>query len=207
MSEIFRPDEVDAKSGGSDSFIGIMPVKIIGIVNNPHQFDDDDVNLAVELQVENSEYNRMLYITGPFNFDGDGNIEYHVFMKKMYNLFDAIGFKGGLDLKGKFVDEEGQEISDIGAYLSAKYASTIHDALFPYVAFIYKRANKAGHKYDFSYTVYPKLFVNSANGKKDLAGLVKFLRSKSVIKEYNGATPQGDVIQESLGSESTITNL
>lgn len=203
MTEIYRPEEVDQKSSGSQSFIGVQPVKIIGFLNEPNKFgDDDDVNIAIELGVEGSDYTRSIYISGPTKLDADGRVEFHPFMKKLYHLFDLIGFKGGIDIKGNFVDEGGAPISDIGAYLSAKFASSSDDAVYPYLAFIYKRANKAGHKYEFSYTVYPKLYSNTADGRKDLSSFVTFLRDRKVIKEFTGETTHNAVIQEAFSGQA-----
>ena len=174
---IFRPEEKKSSGG----FLGISEVGIIGFSNRSGEFDFADIFIEVELSIKNSEYSNKMSILGSLDKDASGNITGGTVLNRMYKFFDAVGCNAGLNIKGKFEDEHGNDIADIASYLNERYTTESEQ----YVAYLYKKKPKPGKKV---YTeVYPKLWPNTNEGKVQAEKDVEWLKSRGIIKEADAS--------------------
>ncbi len=174
---IFRPEEKKSSGG----FLGVSEVGIIGFSNRSGEFDFADIFIEVELSIKNSEYSNKMSILGSLDKDATGNITGGSVLNRMYKFFDAIGCNAGLNIKGKFEDEHGNDIADIASYLNERYTTQGEQ----YVAYVYKKKPKPGKKV---YTeVYPKLWPNTNEGKAQATQDVEWLKSRGIIKEADAS--------------------
>tara|TARA_R110002020_G_scaffold259996_1_gene474170 strand:+ start:2803 stop:3390 length:588 start_codon:yes stop_codon:yes gene_type:complete len=175
---IFRPE---VKESSGTSFLGVIEVGIIGFTNRSKEFDWADLFIDIELSVKNSEYSNKMSIIGSLEKDSSGSITGGSVLNRMYKLFDAVGCKAGLTIKGKFEDEHGNEIADIASYLNERFTTKNEQ----YVAYCYKKKPKPGKKV---YTeVYPRLYPNSGEGKNQCDSDATWLKEKGVIKEADAS--------------------
>ena len=188
---IFRP----AKGGGG-SFLGIQEALVAKVKDRTNEKKDDgskrfawaDLYLEVEFAVKNGQYPQKMSIAGSFDKDDNGKISGGSVLNKLYAFFDVIGFEGGLNLDGKWEDVHGEEIEDIVSSLSVycnDHPLGYSDADYKYLIYVYKEQPKKGQ--DKAYTrVANSIMVNNPKGKEKLTERIAFLKSKNVIKEYNG---------------------
>ena len=86
------------------------------------------------------------------------------------------------------INENGEVIDDIASYLSNHHAANPLQPSFDYYAYVYKKQPGKDGK---SYTeVYPRLVPNTDNGRKELEGYIGFLKTKNLIKEFDGELPK-----------------
>ena len=174
---IFKP-EGTTSSGG---YLGVIEVGIINFENKAGLFDWADVFIEVELSIKNSEYSNRLSVLGELEKDASGKITGGHVLKKLYRFFDAIGCSAGLNIDGKWEDEHGNVIKDIGAYLTERYCTKDE----PYIAYLYKKKPKPGNKV---YTeVNPRLYPNDAAGKAACEKDIAWLKSKGHLREATEA--------------------
>ena len=175
---IFRPEEKKTSVGG---FLGLMEVGIIGFKDRGGEFDWAPMFLEAELSIKGSEYSNTLALMGSFDKDTSGNITGGSVLNRMYKLFDTIGCEAGLNVKGQFEDEHGNQISDIASYLNERFTTQGEQ----YIAYLYKKKPKPGKKV---YTeVYPKLWANTAEGKAQAEQDISWLKDKGYIKEADAS--------------------
>ena len=175
---IFRPKST---GGGGNKFMGIVPVSVDSFGDRSDEFDWADLFIDIELSVKNSEYSNKMSIIGSLEKDASGNITGGSVLNRMYKLFDAVGCKAGLTIKGKFEDEHGNEIADIASYLNERFTTQSEQ----YVAYCYKKKPKPGKKV---YTeVYPRLYPNSQEGKTQCEADATWLKERGVIKEADAS--------------------
>tara|TARA_R110002020_G_scaffold25443_4_gene82827 strand:- start:1440 stop:2024 length:585 start_codon:yes stop_codon:yes gene_type:complete len=184
---IFKPKTSSTPSG----FLGPIEVGIIGFTNRSGEYDWADIFIEVELSVKNSEYSNKMSILGRLDKDSNGQILGGSVLKRMYNMFDAIQCPAGLNLDGKFEDEEGNSIEDIGEYLNKSYTTKGEQ----YTVYAYKKKPKPGKKV---YTeIYPRLYPLGQGAVDQCLKDVAWLKSKGVIKEAD----ESDMPQQ---NESTL---
>lgn len=179
---IFRPE---TKSGTS-KFFGVCEMSIIKYEDKSDQFDWADVFIDVTVQQKGSEYTRNIKIAGSLEKDGDGNITGGSVLKRMYNFFDAIGCKAGLNIAGNWEDEKGNRILEIDKYLNEQWLNPLNkeELHYDYIGYIYKeKPKKAGDK---AWTrVYPKIYKNTEENKAKLEDDIKWLKGKGFLKELD----------------------
>jgi hypothetical protein len=196
---IFRPKST---GGGGNKYMGIVPVSILEYTNRSSEFDWADLFMEITLKVEDSDYTKPLRITGEFEKDSNGKISGGPVLNKIYRVLDSVQAKVGLNIDGNWEDEEGNEISDIGAYLTDNH--TTEKVGFPFVAYVYKSVPKKPG--DQSYTrVYPKLWDNDEKGKAKCAEDIAWLKNKGYLKELDPAATPAKT-DETL-SDGAIANL
>jgi hypothetical protein len=198
---VWRPEETKNTNSGVASWLGGQKVAIKGFLDKSADFDWADVFLEIELDVEGQEYDNTLKLLGSFEKDADGNLIHNGLVKKIYDLADVIGFKGGIDIKGNWVDEEDKPIDSIDAYLSAKFAQG--DGAKPtHWVYVYNQQAKAGSAKDFYQAVYPKMWPLTADGKKQMDSFVVFMRKGNKWKEYTETQNNYPEVQTALGGQS-----
>ena len=140
---IFRPQ---ATTGGG-GFLGYQTAGIAGFENRADQFDWADVYIVVNLKLENSQFEQPMNIAGSFDREPDGNIKDCTLLRRLYYLFDAIGFEGGVTKEGNFEDAEGQEIDNITEFLGEQYAPAFpSEPSMDYCVYLYKEWNDKERK-------------------------------------------------------------
>ena len=197
---IFRPQ---ATTGGG-GVLGYQTAGIAGFESKVDQFDWADVYLVVNLKLENSQYEQPMNVAGSFDKEPDDTIKDCTLLRRLYYLFDAIGFDGGVTKDGGFEDAAGEPIEDICGYLEEHYAPTFpSEPSMDYCVYLYKEWNdKEGKAYT---RVVPKIVRNTEAEKQDFQGYINFCKGKGVIKEYDGNSPK-DSASSNSGNTSTQTN-
>ena len=197
---IFRPQ---AASGGS-SYLGYQSCGIASFEDRAEKFDWADVYMIVSLKLENSQYEQPMQIAGSFDREPDGTIKDCTLLRRLYYLFDAIGFQGGVTKEGTFEDADGKPIADIVAYLDDVFTPTFpSEPTMDFVCYVYKEFNeKDGKAYS---RVVPKLVKNTVAERKDFEGYVNFCKSKGVIKEHSETStlPTGSASSTPVGGEAS----
>jgi len=187
----FRPNST-VNSVGS-SFGGFMEGQIVDFNERSDEFDWADIFIDVTFRVPISQYPVIYSLKGTYDREDDGNIKSCSLLNRIYYLFDAIGFKGGPNVKGEWEDDNGEIIPKIDLHLSENHIAkdVLKSDNNPYHIFVYKEwvADKGK-----AYTrVCPKIVMNTTKGIADLKSYVAFLRQKGILKEYTGeSTQEGD---------------
>jgi len=200
MSERFRPADLDKSGDGGSKFLGYVPVGILSFEDRADQFDWADVYIVAQLSLEGSQYPQEMRLSGSFDKEPNGNIKTCTILKRLYWLFDTIGFEGGPDVRGNMVDENGESI-DLVNHLDANFCTNPLEPKHEYLAYLYKELGRKDPSKTYT-TVFPKLVHNTPAGRKDIEGYINFMKSKNLIKEVeqgvatNGVQPNGG-IQES----------
>tara|TARA_R100001594_G_scaffold140044_1_gene184923 strand:- start:2101 stop:2709 length:609 start_codon:yes stop_codon:yes gene_type:complete len=187
---IVKP-QMASTSNGESIYTGFLPVGICNFKDRSDEFQWADIFLSVELQPEGSDYTRFLELNGKLDFDMNHDITGGFVLKRLYHLFDLIGFKGGINNKGTWEEEDGTIIDDIGAHLTERFStSNPIDTSYDYMAYLYKEMpRKAGDK---SYTkVHHRLFPNTPKGVQEIKDHVSWMKSKRFIKEWDGPSMNG----------------
>lgn len=187
----YRPKDLDKSSGGS-KFLGFLPVGLVSYEDRSSEYDWADVYLSVTLQSEGSQYPVEMKIVGSYDREPGGNIESCTLLKRVYWLFDAIGFQGGPNVQGEWVDEEGNPIDNIENHLNEKYLGNPLVPKMDYYAYVYKEPGKKDPSKAYT-TVYPRLVSNTEKNRSELESYIAFLKGKNLIKEVTStntiATP------------------
>ena len=178
----FRPAELESKQIGS-KFLGFCNVGIIDWEDRADQYDWADVYLVATVVPEGSQYSQEFKIAGSYDRDHKNNITTCTLLKRLYWLFDVLGFDGGPDINGTMVDGEGEPI-DLVTYFSQNHVTNPLEPKHEYICYIYKEAGRKDTSKVYS-TVFPKLVHNTPSGLKDLEGYIAFMKSKNLIKEVS----------------------
>tara|TARA_R110002124_G_scaffold111577_2_gene265491 strand:- start:665 stop:1267 length:603 start_codon:yes stop_codon:yes gene_type:complete len=193
---IVRPTPKATNTGGTNKFAGICEVGIVNFTDKSGDYDWADVYIEIEFALKDSKYTRNMQLTGSLDKDANGMVEGGYVLDRLYRIFDAIDCKAGINTKGEWEDEDGKAITDIAAYLNTNHCSNFMpgtDPVLDYVAYIYKTANKkTGALFN---AMLPKLYPNGANGKKEMASYVKWMKANNHLKEVNeGPTSEKPVV-------------
>jgi hypothetical protein len=179
---IFRP--TPAASGDSNQFLGFKEVAIVSFEDKADNYSWADVYLDVKVQMEGSKYSDSLRIAGSFDRDASGDITECTLLKRIYYLFDALGYNGGVNLKGEFEDPDGKVVENIAEELS-KYEDP---EARKYAVYIYKEPDKKDPNKAWT-RVQGKIM--RADQMDDLKSYIKFMQDKNFIKEAKpGGKPQ-----------------
>ena len=197
---IFKP----VSKGGSNKFLGICEVALLGFKDRSDEFDWADLFLDVEVKPKDSEYSRNIQIKGSFEKDSKGKIEGGSVLRRLYVFFEAIGCTAGLNVNGGWEEENGDKIEDIVEYLTNNFLSAVipgTDPAFNYLAYIYReKPKKSGDK---SWTrVYHKMYKNLVGNSTKLQDDITWVKDKGIIKELDDATTNDKSM-----SEGALSNL
>ena len=184
----FRPSDIDTSSGGGSKWLGYCAVGILDWQDKSDQFDWADVYLVATLKVEDSQYPQEMKLAGSFDREPNGNIKTCTLLKRLYWLFDTIGFDGGPNVQGEMVDGDGNSI-DLVNHLNINHVTDTLNPTTDYMAYLYKEPGRKDPTKTYT-TVFPKLVANTEAGKKDIEGYINFMKSKNLIKEVEaGVVP------------------
>ena len=168
---------------GSNHF-GIQAAKIDNFHERSADFAWADVYLTVEFMVEGSKYTRPCKIVGSFDKNPDGTIDANSsLLRKITYFCDAIGWQGGVNQNGEWVDDKEEPISDIAAYLNEHFAT--EDDM---VIYIFKERGKDGKVYT---RVHNRFIKHNEENKKDLQSFIDWMKSNGYHKEVDPSETNG----------------
>ena len=197
MSGRFRPADLAMANDGGSKFLGYVPCGITSYEDRADQFDWADVYIVAQLALEGSQYPQEMRLAGSFDREPNGNIKTCTLLKRLYWLFDTIGFEGGPDVQGNMVDENSNSI-DLVNHLDANFCTNPLDPEHSYLAYLYKEQGRKDPSKTYT-TAFPKLVPNTPAGRKDLEGYINFMKSKNLIKEVQDGVATNNVITPNNG--------
>ena len=168
-------------------YTGLCKSAIVGFEDRSGQYEFGDLLLEVHLKQEGQEWPRKMSIMGVIEKDPTTNVVTggNAFTR-LYAFFEAIGCKAGLNIKGDWEDENGDVITDIAEYLTARYAQDANakDLNFDYYAYYYKEAPKGPNKKSYV-RVMPMLTRANKEGEQNIMQSVEWRKSKGFLKEWD----------------------
>ena len=187
------------------NWLGFQEVALTDIVDRSAEFPDMDMFLEIYFRNSSSQYPWKYSLLGSFDRDNDNKVSGESsLLKRILYFTDAIGWTGGVDADGKWVDEDDKVVEDIAALLNAKftvpnYGLTESSSPHEYYIYTYKRWNeKAGKAYT---TVVPKIVPNDKQGRIDLEQYIQYMKANKFIVEHD--TTQNAVTNGDMSSTTT----
>ena len=166
-------------SGGKPSWLGIKEAGILSFRDDSSKFDWADVYITVEFEVEDSDYTREMKVAGSFEKNADGTIKDCPLLKKITYLTTALGWDGGVNHKGQWVDNLEQPIPNIAEFLTSNFGTPVAPSK-DYVIYVYREMAKNGKAYT---RVHNKIMKKGNGAIDELDSYIKYLQSKGYIKE------------------------
>jgi hypothetical protein len=188
-------------SAGGASWLGNQKAGIKDVRDDSSKFEWSDVYLIFEMDTENSDYERMMKITGGFDWNPDGTVQATGLVRKINNMCDALGWGGGVNQHGKWVDENEELITDISTYLRGKFAQPNGDVDRKYLVYVFKEDAKDGKTYT---RVHHRFFANIAGAEGKLTEHVDYMKKNGWIKEstgISGGAMQAVVVDDAVATE------
>jgi len=191
----FRGTNVQDKSefSSSPNWLGYQSVAFTDVVDRSSEYENMDMFLEIYFKNQNSEYPFKYALLGSFDFDTDGNVNGDSgLLKRIVYFCDALGWDGGVNKKGQWVDGEDKEIEDIASYLNLNFTAANYDLKkdegdLKYFIYVYKKYNeKAGQAYT---TVCPKVVPNDTKSQADLESYVDWMKANKYIVEHDEKAP------------------
>lgn len=185
----FRGSNEQKTTSGGGNFLGFQEVALTDVIDKSADYPQMDMFLEVYFRNDNSQYPWKYSLLGTFDKEDDGTISGDSsLLKRILYFTDAIGWTGGVNTKGKWVDDNDESVEDIAGLLNSKYSEanyglTKNDAAHKYYIFAYKKYNKkAGKAYT---TVCPKIVKNDERSRKDLESYVQYMKANKFIVEHD----------------------
>jgi hypothetical protein len=185
--------EQKSSNTGGASFLGFQEVALTDVIDKSADYPNMDMFLEVYFRNENSQYPWKYSLLGSFDREDDDTITGDSsLLKRILYFTSALGWTGGVNTMGKWVDEDDEAVKDIAGLLNSKYAIANYgidsnDSDNKYYIFTYKKWNKkAGKAYT---TVCPKIVQNDERSRKDLESYVQYMKANKFIVEHDDANP------------------
>tara|TARA_B100000519_G_C14251144_1_gene442477 strand:+ start:1433 stop:2077 length:645 start_codon:yes stop_codon:yes gene_type:complete len=186
----YRPQKEKTNNGkldGPPPWLGFQDAKILSFEDMSSNYEWADVYLIIEIKTRNSEYSNKMRITGSFEKENDV-IQDSSLLRKLYSLFDALNFGGGINKEGAWVTKVDEPITDIATFLNNNYTDTTDTEIYPFTVYVYKTevTNKnTGEKN--VYTRVDSRIARSDNPKSvaDFKSYIEWAKKNEVIVEYN----------------------
>ena len=183
---------------GTPNWLGFQEVAMTDVLDRTSEFENLDMFVEIHFKNGNSEYPYKYALLGTFDKDPQGNISGDSgLLKRIVYLCDALGWKGGVNKEGEWVDENDKKIDDIAGYLNLNFTAANYGLKGDdvdhekYYIFVYKKLNKKDNK---AYTtVCPKIAQNEDKSKADLESYVDWMKANKYIVEHNEKAPESDV--------------
>ena len=178
----FRPK----LSHDSSKFLGIQPVSIVEFKDESGRWDWADIYIRIVMSVDGSDFERAMKVAGSLERDHENNITGGSVLNRMYRIFDVIGCRAGVTVRGDWEDHDGKEIKNIEKFLNDNFVHTggfpDDDPKFDYLAYVYKKkpTKPGGKAYE---EIWPKLGLNTVAGRHKLTEEIHFMKKKGLIKE------------------------
>ena len=185
-------EQISSNTGGA-SFLGFQEVALTDVIDKSADYPNMDMFLEVYFRNENSQYPWKYSLLGSFDREDDDTITGDSsLLKRILYFTSALGWTGGVNTMGKWVDEDDEAVKDIAGLLNSKYAIANYgidsnDSDNKYYIFTYKKWNKkAGKAYT---TVCPKIVQNDERSRKDLESYVQYMKANKFIVEHDDTNP------------------
>lgn len=185
--------EQKSSNTGGASFLGFQEVALTDVIDKSADYPNMDMFLEVYFRNENSQYPWKYSLLGSFDREDDDTITGDSsLLKRILYFTSALGWTGGVNTMGKWVDENDESVKDIAGLLNSKYAIANYgidsnDSDNKYYIFTYKKWNKkAGKAYT---TVCPKIVQNDERSRKDLESYVQYMKANKFIVEHDDTNP------------------
>ena len=198
--------EEGSTSKGKGSFLGFQEVTLTDVVDKSADYPTMDMFLEFYFRNENSKYPWKYSLLGSFDRENDDTLSgSSSLLKRILYLTDAIGWAGGVNTNGDWVDDKDTTIKDIAGYLNSQYTKPNYgisndDTDHKYYIFTYKKWNqKAGKAYT---TVCPKIVKNDKNGREDLDSYITYMKANKFIVEHDDTripVKNGDMASTTTG--------
>ena len=199
--------EQSSSGSGGANFLGFQEVALTDIVDKSADYPNMDMFLEIYFRNENSQYPWKYSLLGSFDRENDDTVSgSSSLLKRILYFTDAIGWTGGVNTNGNWVDEDDKDVEDIASLLNSKftqanYGVTSSNSEHKYYIFTYKKWNeKAGRAYT---TVCPKIVKNNERSRNDLEDYVKYMKANKFIVEHDDTkktVSNGDMISTTTGS-------
>ena len=179
----------ESTNTGGGNFLGFQEVTLTDVVDKTADYPNMDMFLEIYFRNENSQYPWKYSLLGSFDREGDDTLAgSSSLLKRILYFTDAIGWDGGVDTNGKWVNGDDKTVEDIAALLNlnftkANYGLSESDTEHKYYIFTYKKWNeKASRAYT---TVCPKIVKNNEHGRNDLESYIKYMKANKFIVEHD----------------------
>jgi len=179
----------ESTSTGGVNFLGFQEVTLTDVIDKSDDYPNMDMFLEVYFRNENSKYPWKYGLLGSFDRETDDTVlGSSSLLKRILYFTDAIGWAGGVNTTGKWVDDKDDAIENIASLLNAQYTKPNYgvsndDTDHKYYIFTYKKWNeKAGRAYT---TVCPKIVQNNEQGRADLDSYIKYMKANKFIVEHD----------------------
>ena len=196
---LFKPEVKDSSSSGD--WLGYKQMGIHSVTDKTDNYEWADLYLAFEMKIEGSQYPRTMYLAGSFDKELDGTLKESSFLKRMYHVFDIIGFDGGVNAKGQFEDADGNIINNIGEILNDKLSpGPIDDPEMNLLGYIYREAPKQPNQAQIYTKIHHYIQRNTNEGMAFIKDRIEYLKKNNFIKE---ASP--DQVNGVMGADKVQT--
>ena len=196
------------KQGGAN-FLGFQEVALTDVIDKSADYPNMDMFLEVYFRNGNSQYPWKYSLLGTFDRENDDTVSgTSSLLKRILYFTDAIGWMGGVNTKGEWVNESNEAVKDIAGFLNTEFTAKNYgvsdsETEHKYYIFTYKKWNeKAGKAYT---TVCPKIVKNTDFGQKDLESYVQYMKANKFIVEHDDT--QGIVSNGDMSSTATSSSL
>jgi|TARA_R100001530_G_scaffold101703_2_gene70761 hypothetical protein len=205
--------EQSSNGSGGANFLGFQEVALTDVVDKSADYPNMDMFLEIYFRNGNSQYPWKYSLLGSFDREDDDTISGDSsLLKRILYFTDAIGWTGGVNTNGNWVDEDDKPIldeddkEDIAGFLNSKYTQanygvTSSNSEHKYYIFTYKKWNeKAKRAYT---TVCPKIVKNDERSRTDLEDYVKYMKANKFIVEHDDTqkpVSNGDMTSTTTGS-------
>jgi len=165
---------VEASGSKTSKYINVVREGIIMEFQDLSAESERDMEWKVEIKFEGDLYDHAMYISGDFKRE-NGKVVNSSLITKINRFCDFLGFKGGFNTEGIFVDEDGEPVNCQEKIISL--LSTLQEKVLVYVY-----ANWSDKKQKAYTNIHPSLYRVSERDKidKDIAYMI----SKGYIKPY-----------------------
>ena len=181
--------EQKTENTGNAPFLGFQEVALTDIVDKSDNYPNMDMFLEIHFRNGNSQYPWKYSLLGSFDRENDDTVSGNSsLLKRILYFTDAIGWAGGVNTKGEWVDENDNTVDDIAGLLNSKYTAKNYglsdsETEYKYYIFTYKKWNeKAGKAYT---TVCPNIVKNDERNRNDLESYVQYMKANKFIVEHD----------------------
>lgn len=181
--------EQSSNTPDSVPFLGFQEVALTDVVDKSDDYPNMDMFLEIHFRNGNSQYPWKYSLLGSFDRENDDTVSGNSsLLKRILYFTDAIGWAGGVNTKGEWVDENDNTVDDIAGLLNSKYTAKNYglsdsETEYKYYIFTYKKWNeKAGKAYT---TVCPKIVKNDERNRNDLESYVQYMKANKFIVEHD----------------------
>ena len=206
--------EQSSNSGGGANWLGFQEVALTDVIDKSADYPHMEVFLEIHFRNQSSLYPWKYNLLGSFDRDDNEKVEGESsLLKRILYFTDAIGWQGGVNTAGEWVDENDKDVEDIAALLNAKFTEPNYgkndddeededdDIDYKYYIFTYRRYDpKTKRAYT---TVVPKIVQNDSAGRSDLEDYIKYMKANKFIVEHDDTkdtVSNGDMTSTTTGS-------